>query len=228
MHQDKIWESYQNDAELAGMGCPGGGRLNYIAKRVPLDCRVLTIGVGDGTLEGLLVKKGLDVSCLDPSQTSIERLRSQHDMGEKAKVGYSQCIPFPDSAFDYVIMTEVLEHLSDTVLEETLIEVRRVLEAGGQFIGSVPADEDLKASLVICPHCGERFHRWGHVQSFTKDRLEQVLSRYFGKLAVKRVVFANFRNLNWKGKVSWALKAAQASLGIKGSNQNFYFEANKN
>ncbi len=49
----------------------------------------------------------------------------------RAQVGFSQNIPFPDSQFDVVIMTEVLEHRTDDVLNATLGEVKRVLKPRG-------------------------------------------------------------------------------------------------
>jgi len=229
MSQDKIWEAYQNDESLSNeTWWPEGGRLKYIAKKIPKSARILNIGVGNGALETLLSQKGVDVSCLDPSSTSIERLREHLHLGKKARVGGSQSIPFGDSTFDIVIMTEVLEHLDDEILDATLDEVKRVLVSGGKFIGTVPADEDLILGLVVCPRCGERFHRWGHVQSFNKERLGVLLGSRFNYVSVTRVALGDFSRLNWKGKIIWALKVIQAGLGRAGGNQNFYFEAQNN
>ena len=225
MNQDKIWEAFQNDESLVDVGFPVRRRFEFIVKRVPRGRRVLNVGVGNGYLESLLVRKGTDVSCLDPSSATIERIRERLGLDEKAQVGYSQSMPFSDGIFDYVIMSEVLEHLDNTVIKETLTEVRRVLRTGGQFIGTVPADENIQASIVVCPFCGERFHRWGHIQSFSQDRLSPLLNLHFDKVIVRRIHFLDITNLNWKGKLSCALKAVQAVMGVKGSNQNFYFEA---
>lgn len=225
MEQDKIWEAYQNDASLVGGCWPSGGRYSHLAKQVPADARVLNIGVGNGTLERLLIRKGAKVSCLDPSKAAIERLREALDLGENAQAGYSQAIPFPDDSFDVLIMSEVLEHLDDETLKETFSEVVRVLGPAGRFIGTVPADENLADSLVICPRCGEKFHRWGHVQSFSKERLIAVLGSIFSQVDVKRVALHDYQQLNWKGKLLAALAGAQAVADRKGGNQNFYFEA---
>src|SRR6185312_3250597 len=100
-------------------------------------------------------------------------------LAEKARHGYSQDIPFNDGMFDVVIMSEVLEHLTDTVIASTLTEVHRVLKPGGRFIGTVPADEKLSSEQVICPDCGKIFHRWGHVQEFSTDRLRSLLLTAF-------------------------------------------------
>jgi 2-polyprenyl-3-methyl-5-hydroxy-6-metoxy-1,4-benzoquinol methylase len=197
MNQDKIWDAYQNDTDLQFMGCRDGGRIDFFSKLIPRSARVLNIGVGLGNLERQLVEKGTDVHSLDPSKTSIVNLQHNIGLGEKAKAGYSQDIPFPENYFDYVIMTEVIEHLSDSVLKETIAEVSRVLKPGGMFVGSVPADENLTEGVVICPHCGERFHRWGHLQSFSKLSLREAIAANFTEVTVQRIVFLDFKSLNW-------------------------------
>lgn len=226
--QDRIWEVYQNDEELMSIGCRNTARIIFIAKRLPAGVKVLNIGVGTGRLEEMLVRKGIDVYTLDPSETSIKRIRHLIGLGEeKAKVGYAQAIPFPDASFDFVVMSEVLEHLSDEVLSTALLEVHRVLKEHGYFIGTVPADENLRESLVVCPSCGSRFHRWGHVQSFSAQRLITCLKSVFSFVQVKRRYFCDYSELNWKGKITGTIKYMQAIMNLKGSNQHFYFEARR-
>jgi len=225
MNQDKIWDAFQNDDQLLDIGFPARRRFEFLANHIPVGSRVLNIGVGNGYLENLLVQKEAKVSCLDPSSTTIERIRERLDLGQNAQVGYSQSMPFANDIFDYVNMSEILEHLESTVINETLVEVRRVLCAGGQFIGTVPADEILNLSIVVCPCCGEHFHRWGHIQSFSQERLSHLLNLHFDKIQVRRMHFVDTQQLNWKGKVTGVMKVAQAVIGMKGSSQNFYFEA---
>lgn len=225
MKQDRIWEAYQNDADLHEMGCRDGGRIKYVVRSIPLRGRVLNIGVGKGILEEVLLQQGVEVYSLDPSETTIRRLRDELSMGDRAQAGYSQHIPFMNAHFDCVIMTEVLEHLSDDILEQTLHEISRVLVPGGAFVGSVPADENLAQGMVVCPDCGKKFHRWGHVQSFSRDRLARILESHFDAVEVSRVVFLDWRNLNWKGKFGGMLRSMQARLDMRGSNQNLFFSA---
>ena len=227
MDQDKIWEAFQNDESLLDLGFPARRRFEFLAGCVPLGNNVLNIGVGNGYLERLLVEKGIEVFCLDPSEAAVERIQKELALGDKAKAGYSQSIPFSDGMFDQIVMSEVLEHLDTSVLEQSMVELNRILRSGGQFIGTVPADEKLQASIVVCPCCGERFHRWGHVQSFTEERLYGMLSEHFANVTVRRVKFVDYKQLNWKGKFSGVLKHLQALMGFKGSDQNFYFEAGK-
>ncbi|HYP67635.1 MAG TPA: class I SAM-dependent methyltransferase, partial [Thiobacillaceae bacterium] len=162
---------------------------------------------------------------LDPGEAAINRLREQYALGDRAKVGFSQAMPFPDRQFDAVVMSEVLEHLTDDILRATFVEVRRVLKPGGRFIGTVPADENLLDYRIVCPHCGELFHRWGHVQSFDEGRLRAMLSEQFHSVKSSRHFFADIRTLNWKGRITWGFKKLLVELGVKGGGETFSFSA---
>ncbi len=227
MNQEKIWEAFQNDESLVDLGFPARRRFKFLAGKIPKGSDVLNIGVGNGYLEKLLVQKGVIVSCLDPSDAAINKIREQLELGDRAKSGYSQAIPFSDASFDFVIMSEVLEHLDDDITEKTLKEVKRVLKDKGLFIGTVPADENLKSGFVVCPKCGDVFHRWGHVKSFSEDSLSNILAREFTDVTVRRFVLSDFNQLNWKGKITAVLKELQAFLNLKGSVQNLFFSARK-
>lgn len=224
-NQDAIWEAFQNDPSIQGVGF-NSARQRFVARRVKGQ-KVLNIGVGLGELEEMLVARGFDVYCLDPSAETIQRLRQRLQLGDKAQVGYASQLPFLDETFDSVIMIEVMEHLSAEETQHTLPEIRRVLRTGGRFLGTVPADENLLLSMVVCPHCAHRFHRWGHQQSFSLESLKQLLQQHFRTANVQRVHLAEFDKLNWKGYPTALLKVLQASFGLRGSNQNFYFEAIK-
>lgn len=227
MDQEKIWDYYQNNDDIGNFAFNADTRYRFIADRVSAEKKALNIGVGRGGLEALLLEKGVDVYCLDPSSDSINAIRKRFGVGERAQAGYSQKMPFTDGAFDVVIMSEVLEHLSDDVLLKTIDEIKRVLRAGGVFIGTVPADENLKDSLVVCPCCGNSFHRWGHVQSFSQDRIRRIFGEKFEIQMIDRHYFGNFKNLNWKGKLSLLLKLALLKVGISGSGETWFFMMKK-
>jgi len=172
---DKLWNHYQNQA-LESFDS-SYSRLQYLAKRCTPGIVVLNIGVGSGYLESLLMQRGVFVHSLDPSELTITRLNEEHGMNGRAKQGYCDAIPFPDDYFDIVIMTEVLEHIQRDLLDASLLEVRRVLKNGGQFIGTVPYGEALRDNHVFCPNCYASFHRWGHLHSFDLFALRNLLER---------------------------------------------------
>lgn len=226
MDQQKIWEYFQSQ--------PGGAdafrseaRYLHIAKNIRSGSTALNIGVGRGGLEEILLGRGVDVYSIDPGAESIEAIRGRLGLGDKACVGLSQQIPFENGKFDVVVMSEVLEHLPDDTILQTLSEVRRVLRAGGMFIGTVPAEESLHENTVVCPDCGKVFHRWGHVQTFTSDRLSSLLEKEFASIYIIRRQFANWRDLNWKGKAGVLLKNALRTVGVTGHGESFFFTANR-
>ncbi len=127
MSQDVIWDHFQNEGVAAFSGARP--RLEFLIRRLRRNERVLNIGVGSGDLEALVVRKGIEVWALDPSERAIAQLRERLGLGEHARVGYGQKMPFPDENFDALIMTEVLEHLEDVVRENSLLEAARVLKS---------------------------------------------------------------------------------------------------
>ncbi len=228
MDQKKIWDYFQADGIQSFAG--SAKRLNFIADKISIkEDVILNIGVGNGFLEKLLQKNRKKVHSLDPSSAAIVGLKESLGLSDSAvKVGYSQEMPFPDSCFDVVIMSEVIEHLDDEVLSKTLQEVRRVLRPGGRFIGTVPADENLKESLCVCPKCSHIFHRWGHIQDFNEKRLKKILSIQFDNCLISRHFFGDWRLVNWKGKLGYLMKALTRAFGSKGGDETFFFIAHNN
>ena len=146
---------------------------------------VLNIGTGDARLEGMLLDRGYDTYVLDPSPTIVEFARDKYGLDEtRARCGWSQDIPFEDSLFDCVVMTEVVEYLDRNTMYQTFENVLRVMKTGGYFIGTVPENEDLDLERMRCQKCGEVSHRVGHEQSFTVRSLKLELEKYFATVRV--------------------------------------------
>jgi SAM-dependent methyltransferase len=90
--QDRLWGHLQTHVRGAfDLSYP---RLRFLAERCAPGARVLNIGVGTGYLEQLLVGRGVVAFSLDPSAATIERLRAELNMGEHARQGHAQRIPF--------------------------------------------------------------------------------------------------------------------------------------
>lgn len=225
--QTKIWDYFQNEG--LDSFAQSQGRLEFLVRQLQPAICALNIGVGNGALEKNSIKKGVDIWSLDPSHRAIDNLRKQLRMGEKAQVGFCQAMPFPDGKFDVVVMSEVLEHLDDGVFEATLAEVRRVLRPGGRFIGTVPAREKLEDAIVVCPHCGFRFHRWGHVRSFSVETLTVALNQYFSVERVFEQFFIEWESVSWWRKLQGLIKKflSWRGIGTYGICRNIYFCARK-
>jgi len=227
LNQEKIWDHFQNEG--IDSFSQSRGRLEFLVARLAPGSRVLNIGVGNGVFESLALAKGLDVWSLDPSERAIERLRQTLALESKAQVGFSQSLPFPANHFDAVVMSEVLEHLDDAVLAQSVLEVRRVLRDGGRFMGTVPAREVLAQSYVICPHCSQGFHRWGHQRSFDVAALSRVLGDAFEIQSVAEHFFVEWNSVGAWRKVQGLVKKflSWRGIGTYGACRNIFFSVRK-
>jgi SAM-dependent methyltransferase len=230
MNQQKCWDYYQNEGiESFDQSY---ARLHYLGKLlntlIPTKrprLRLLNVGVGNGIFEELCIKSGHEVWCLDPSERAVRHLEKKIPV--HAVVGTVQDAVLPADFFSAITMSEVLEHLSDAELDGALRNVNRMLQAGGLLIGTVPYQENLRDNIIFCPHCGEAFHRWGHHQSFTPQRLSALLDRHFHVVKTWVRPFATWHKLNWKGKVLGCLQYLLSFARVHGSNETIVFYARK-
>ncbi len=222
----RIWNYYQNQAETTFAGAVP--RLEALVRRArrlgPGDRpRVLGIGAGNGHLERTALAAGLDIRSLDPDATTVERLRGE---GIDARQGHMEALPFADAHFDCVIASEVLEHLADDARRLGIAEVARVLRPGGHFIGTVPFREDLSQNIVLCPHCGEVFHRWGHQASFDRSRLERELGASFARVRTRVTGFPDLQH-GPRAALQGLARLGLAWLRVPISSTSLYFQAGR-
>jgi len=107
------------------------------ASRLARNKRVLDIACGMGYGSAALAKVAASVVGLDLSQEAVTAAReSYRESNLHFLAAPAQQIPFADHTFDLIVAFEVIEHLNDwSVL---LLEARRLLSPGGQFIVSTP------------------------------------------------------------------------------------------
>ncbi len=225
---DKIWDYYQNQApEVFALSQP---RFDAIIKRIARKARaqspaVLNIGVGNGYLETKMQRLGWRVYALDPDAKSIARLREQQI---DAQQGYIESLPFSERMFDFVVASEVLEHLSAEQGCLGVAEIARVLKPNnGWFLGTVPYNEDLLGNQAVCPKCGEVFHRWGHQRTFDLATMRSELSPHFHHLEIKRTAFVALRGRSLVGKLSGLMRKLLASRGVQVAIPSIYFAGQK-
>jgi len=225
--QDKIWEHFQNEQADSFKGAQP--RLNYLIKTIlhqqkTASSKVLNIGAGDGFLELKAQQSGLDIYCLDPDQNTIRRLASH---GIRSFQGYIEKMPFDDDTFDFVVASEILEHLETAQFKRGLREVLRVLTSGGWFIGTVPYNEDMRLNQVVCPDCGKRFHRWGHERTFGRSTLRSELTPYFNSILLKRRAFVTLRHYGLTMTAKNLVRLILAPFGAPIASPNLFFMARK-
>lgn len=101
--------------------------------------RVLDVGCGRGFYLHVLTQLDFvtHIDGVDVNQTYLELARrAAADPRVHVQEAVIEALPFPDNTFDFVICSEVLEHLADD--SAGLREMHRVLRPGGTLMVSVP------------------------------------------------------------------------------------------
>jgi SAM-dependent methyltransferase len=200
---ERLWDYYgSSDAHRSAyFGETAGAHFVRVLKRKGLLRKVRTVvdfSCGTGAIiENLVgfVPRNATVWGFDPSAQSIEKTISRNH-AKKCFGGAYQIIGYPTQletgSIDLLLLTEVIEHLDDHVLDIVLSECRRVLTPGGRLVLCTPNEENLAASNVICPECGSIFHRWQHQRCWSKRSIHDVLSMYgFERIEVQGITWGN-------------------------------------
>jgi len=80
--------------------------------------------------------------------------------------------------FDLILITEVVEHLTDDELSSTLKEAHRLLKKGGMVFITTPNNENYSANEIMCPDCGCIYHKWQHLRTWNKLQLESTVQKF--------------------------------------------------
>lgn len=159
---------------------------------------VLDYGCGPGHLTHALVEAGYETTGLEFSPKSASALNRRLQAWENnnwhsCQVSESIPTPLDSDAYSFVFSTEAYEHLRDEWIEPFFAELYRIIRPGGCLMMTTPAEEDLDQSLIICPVCESKFHRWGHLRSCRREDLISGLEgagfhvRYASAINIKKV-----------------------------------------
>jgi SAM-dependent methyltransferase len=109
--------------------------LEYLDPRP--DDRVLDCGCGLGWFLKVIEELApCRLTGVDNDLPRLRRARAEISPGVSLAAGSVTRLPYADESFDKVILSEVLEHLSEDL--EGLLEVRRVVRPGGEIAITVP------------------------------------------------------------------------------------------
>lgn len=147
----------QADLKAFGLGAVSGGRL-------------LEVGCGSGAGMVRMSELGWQVEGIDFDEKAVLVARQR---GLDVRLGSLEDQNYPNAMFDAVVMSHVLEHVPDP--RGLLLECRRVLRAGGQFVCITPNADSLCHRLFECDWRGLEPPR--HLQIFTLATLRQLAAR---------------------------------------------------
>ena len=143
---------------------------------------------------------------LDFSQDSIDFLNTKKQTGTFEHSGvFVKSLPsqLEDCSVDICFLIEVIEHLDDSQLINTLAEVYRTLKPSGYLVITTPNSENLDLMKTMCPECGCIYHKYQHVRVLNENSLRMVM--YQSGYQKSIVTSATFKpkNIKLKGYIKY-------------------------
>ena len=151
---------YRAYQESDGFNAWLNGDKSSTFRWVPRDVRVLDIGCGFGESLGYYQARGCDVYGVEADE-NIRRVADK--FGYKVHVGLFTPDVYEPNYFDYITMSQVIEHVTDPV--QTLKGIAHILKPGGLAILSTPNADGWGARVF-----GKYWINWHapyHLQFFT-------------------------------------------------------------
>ena len=219
----KVWSYYQTKAPGTFRG--SAFRLHFLTRYIKSGQRVLNVGMGGGLFERFCRRIGVSVFSLDPDWLSLR----SHLQGNSLQLitGKLEELPFRGKTFDAVVVSEVLEHLTPQVTLLALQEIRRILVPDGEIIGTVPCEENLADGEVMCPVCGEVFHKVGHLQSFSTVTMSILLRTEFPRVECFERAFMAKTTVGRKESAIGLIRNRLVLSGLLTREKHIVFRAKK-
>jgi ubiquinone/menaquinone biosynthesis C-methylase UbiE len=130
--------------------------------------RVLDIGSGSGWVARRLLAKGAKVVSVDLSLKNLREIKPALDQPSGDSVlADAYHLPFRESLFDVVVISEVLEHLNLPAVG--VQEFVRILAPKGKVVATTPYRE--KIQYYLCIHCNKKTPANAHLHSFDEYSL---------------------------------------------------------
>lgn len=142
------------------------------AARLARGKRVIDLGCGAGYGSAELARTATSVLGIDLSNDAVDWARTQYPQSNiRFEQASCEATPAQDASIDLAVAFEVIEHLEQP--EKLLVEARRILAPGGQFIVSTPNIEYYAESRE---DAGPNPY---HHHEFSFDEFRETLARYF-------------------------------------------------
>lgn len=147
--------------------------------------KILDIGRGDGALTNLISKKGAVIIGIDVSDESIKfaKEKTKNHINIDFIKASAYHLPFKNNFFDYVLCSDVIEHLLKP--KKMLAEIKRVYNGKGKVIISTP----LRLTK-------EPFDKM-HVCEFFEPDFRKIIGKYFDEIQIIKshpLIFMELQN----------------------------------
>lgn len=168
----------------------------YESLILPHSGKLLDLGCGIGQYSEYFSGKGFEVVAGDISERALAYLSQKDPEIKTVALDMTEPLPFNDNSFDVVFANLSIHFFSEKDTEGLIAEVKRILKAGGIFVGSCNSSKAYKyikdSSTVIEPGFymedggrsvrlfdSEQFEQF--FADFEKIMLEEVETTRFGK-----------------------------------------------
>ncbi len=134
--------------------------------------KILDVGCGNGWVASVFCKKGFNVVSSDLAHLNVkkalDKIPHENHLGIVAD---AFSLPFADNTFNYVVASEVIEHVADP--GGFVGSLFRVVKPGGSLVVTTPYKE--KIIYTLCVHCNRTTPLHAHLHSFD----EKILSALY-------------------------------------------------
>jgi SAM-dependent methyltransferase len=181
---------------------------HFVADASSGESRILEVGFGDGYGAEIVASTVDEYVGVDVSPDALELASAKHVGSNVRFMLYDGAtLPFDTESFDCIISFHVLEHLSDP--DSFLAEVGRVCRPGGRIVLVTP-----NATIRLNP--GERPWNRFHVQEFSGDELQRLLSGRFARVTVMGIAGNEAMNGLERARVARARRISKLDpLGLR-------------
>lgn len=129
---------------------------------------ILDVGCGRAWVAKNFVKKNVDVISFDLALANTTKALKKYPANNHfAVVGDALNPPFQENVFDYIVASEIIEHVPDP--EKFVTSLFSLLKPDGKLIITTPYKEKLKYSM--CIHCNQKTPHNAHIHSFDEENL---------------------------------------------------------
>jgi 2-polyprenyl-3-methyl-5-hydroxy-6-metoxy-1,4-benzoquinol methylase len=159
---------------------------------------VLDIGSAEGPHTRLLKKVSKNLIAMDISVQRLYKLKFKYNVTDLCVQADVEEFPFKENVFDFILMTEVLEHVPDN--KTSLRLIKSCLKEKGNLLITVPNKERISSSGdPLAAELGIDLPTHGHLHSYTISSLKSMLETAGLNILDIRKVFP--RELPYVGRI---------------------------
>lgn len=151
-----------------------------LKKTIPQNKKIeiLDFGCGKGKIfdELLRMNPNARITGVDVSQKALTFVKKKFPRQKFYKISDGGKLPFPSNSFDFIIASDVLEHVYDT--ENSFTELSRILKKNGKILISVPYNGRIKNTIITLFFYEFVFNPYSpHIRFFSKKSLQSCLEK---------------------------------------------------